>query len=75
MERATKLLSRMVPISEFSRGGSARAFGRVEDGLPIIVMRSNSPIAVIVTVEDYERFTAAEERLAKLEPAEASTEA
>ena len=67
MARITELMNRMVPISSFSRGGTAKAFDMVNDGKPVLVLRKNNPIAVIITPEEYDRLTDAADRLQKLE--------
>lgn len=53
--------SRLVPVSELSRGKSARAFDAVKDG-PVIILQRSRPIAVVLSVEDYERMRRAAER-------------
>lgn len=70
MARLSELMNRMIPISVFSRGGSAKAFDMVETGKPVIVLRNNSPIAVLVTPAEYDRMQDAVERLAELEAKE-----
>jgi prevent-host-death family protein len=51
----------MVPISQFSQGKATQVFARVKDNDPVVVLRNNQPIGVIVTVEDYRRMSEAEE--------------
>ncbi|PJM74032.1 prevent-host-death family protein [Bifidobacterium primatium] len=60
----TSILDNLVPVSEFSHGGASRAFNRVGDGNPVVVMKNNKPSAVIISPDDYRRFTEAEENFA-----------
>ncbi|WP_190972540.1 type II toxin-antitoxin system prevent-host-death family antitoxin [Bifidobacterium myosotis] len=53
--------SRLIPVSELSRGKSAKAFDAVKDG-PVIVLQRSRPIAVVLSVSDYERLRRAAER-------------
>ena len=63
MAKITDLMERMVPISEFSRGGSAKAFNLVKEGKPVVVMRNNVPIAIVIEPAEYDRLIEAEEQL------------
>lgn len=60
----TVSLDKLVSISELSHGGVGRAISRVGDGDPVVVMKNNKPAAVIITPDDYRRFTEAEEDFA-----------
>ena len=57
-------LDNLVSVSELSHGGVSRTLGRVSDDNPVVVMRNNKPAAVVITPEDYKRFTEAEENFA-----------
>lgn len=60
----TVSLDNLVSISELSHGGVGRAIARVGDGNPIVVMKNNKPAAVVITPDDYRRYTEAEEDFA-----------
>jgi prevent-host-death family protein len=49
----SEVLERLVPITQFNKGKSSRLFSRVQKGEPLIVMKNNNPIAVIISPEDY----------------------
>lgn len=61
---ATVSIDNLVSVSELSHGGVSKALGRVADGNPLVVMRNNKPAAVVVTPDDYRRYTEAEEDFA-----------
>ena len=60
----TVALDNLVSVSELSHGGASRAISRVGNDNPVVVMRNNKPAAVIISPEDYKRFTKAEEDFA-----------
>ncbi|MBT1170656.1 type II toxin-antitoxin system Phd/YefM family antitoxin [Bifidobacterium sp. SO4] len=60
----TVSLDNLVSVSELSHGGVSRTLGRVSDNNPVVVMRNNKPAAVVITPDDYRRFTEAEEDFA-----------
>ena len=60
----TVSLDNLVSVSELSHGGASRALSRVSNNNPIVVMRNNKPAAVVITPEDYKRYTEAEENFA-----------
>lgn len=64
MAAAMHLLERLVPISDFSHGGAGKAFKRVSNNNPLVVLKNNKPEAVIISPEDYTRLTEAEENFA-----------
>ena len=57
-------LDNLVSVSELSHGGVSRTLSRVSDDNPIVVMRNNKPAAIVITPDDYKRFTEAEENFA-----------
>ncbi|KAB8289080.1 toxin-antitoxin system subunit antitoxin [Bifidobacterium ramosum] len=57
-------LDNLVSVSELSHGGVSRTLGRVSDDNPVVVMRNNKPAAVVITPDDYKRYTEAEENFA-----------
>ncbi len=60
----TVSLDNLVSVSELSHGGVSRTLGRVSDNNPVVVMRNNKPAVVVITPEDYRRYTEAEENFA-----------
>ncbi len=70
MSEATVPLDTMVSISTFSRGGASTAFSKVENGVPVTVMKNNQPAYIVISTDDYRRFLENEERLASLEARE-----
>jgi PHD/YefM family antitoxin component YafN of YafNO toxin-antitoxin module len=60
----TLSLDNLVSVSELSHGGVSRAFGRVTDDNPLVVMRNNKPAVIVITPDDYRKFTAVEEDFA-----------
>ena len=47
------MLERLVPITQFNKGKASQLFSRVQTGEPLIVMKNNNPIAVVISPEDY----------------------
>lgn len=60
-------LDTMVPISKFGRGGASREFAKVENGVPVTVLRNSEPVYFIVSAHDYRIFRENEIKLANLE--------
>ncbi|RSX50262.1 type II toxin-antitoxin system prevent-host-death family antitoxin [Bifidobacterium callimiconis] len=52
-------LDNLVSVSELSHGGVSRTLSRVTDDNPVVVMRNNKPAAVVITPDDYRRYTEA----------------
>lgn len=50
---------RTVPVSDFSRGKAAQAFDAARHQ-PVFVYSRSKPIAVIVSIEEYERLRLAD---------------
>lgn len=61
---ATIALDNIMSVSELSHGGVSKAVNRIGDGNPIVVMRNNKPAAIIITPDDYRRYTEADEDFA-----------
>ncbi|NEG69739.1 type II toxin-antitoxin system Phd/YefM family antitoxin [Bifidobacterium choloepi] len=57
-------LDNLVSVSDLSHGGASKTLNRVADNNPVVVMRNNRPAAVMITPEDYKRFTEAQEDFA-----------
>lgn len=49
----SEVLERLVSITQFNKGKASQLFSRVQTGEPLIVMKNNSPIAVVISPEDY----------------------
>ena len=47
-------IKRVVSITLFNKGQASRQFRRVQDEGSLVVIKNNSPIAVIVSPEEYE---------------------
>ncbi|MBW3092509.1 type II toxin-antitoxin system Phd/YefM family antitoxin [Bifidobacterium sp. 82T10] len=57
-------IDNLVSVSELSHGGVSRTLARVTDDNPVVIMRNNKPAAVVITPDDYKRYTEAEEDFA-----------
>jgi len=78
-------LKRMVPITLFNRGQATKIFDRVKSEGQLVVLRNNTPEAIILspdeftrmaeTVEDYRLLLLAQQRLANNNEANAISEA
>lgn len=60
MSATSSLLDNIVSISSFGRGKASMNFEKVKSG-PLIVMKNNTPEAVIVTADEYKRLVNKEE--------------
>ena len=60
------VLNRLVPITSFNKGHASKIFERARSAGPLFVLKNNAPEAVIVSPEDYERMSEAEENYALL---------
>ena len=61
MASTVDFMHRLVPITQFNKGQASRIFDRVRDERQIIVLKNNTPSAVIISPEEYERFAEMEE--------------
>lgn len=61
MALAADIIDNIVPVSTFSRGGASRAFAKVRDDAPVVVVKNNAPIAVVSTPKEYAYLTELEE--------------
>ncbi len=48
------MLRHTVSITQFNKGKAAQLFSRVKKGEPLVVLKNNAPVAVVVSPEDYE---------------------
>ena len=60
------VLNRLVPITSFNKGHASKIFERARSSGPLFVLKNNVPEAVIISPEDYERMSEAEENYALL---------
>jgi PHD/YefM family antitoxin component YafN of YafNO toxin-antitoxin module len=60
----TVSLDNLVSVSDLSHGGVSRTLNQVSDNNPVVVMRNNKPSAIIISPEDFKRYTQAEEDFA-----------
>ncbi len=49
----TNVLERLIPITNFNKGKASQLFSRVQKGETLIVIKNNSPIAVVISPEEY----------------------
>ncbi len=66
MVRKTDLLDSLVPITQFNRGQASRIFDRLHNERQLVVLKNNQPAAIILSPEEYSRFTTLEENYALL---------
>lgn len=48
------MLKHLVSITQFNKGKASQLFSRVKKGEPLVVLKNNSPVAVVISPEDYE---------------------
>lgn len=49
----TKMLKQLIPISQFNKGKASQLFSRVQKGEVLVVLKNNSPVAVVISPEEY----------------------
>ena len=49
----TKVLKQLIPITQFNKGKASQLFSRVQNGEVLVVLKNNSPIAVVISPEEY----------------------
>jgi antitoxin StbD len=77
-------LNSLVPISLFNQGKAAQVFNRLKDTHQLVVMKNNTPAAIILSTAEYARLSdiaenhqlllTAQERLQNSNPANALSE-
>lgn len=60
-------LDTIVPISNFSKGSSAKEFAKVANGVPVTVLKNSEPTYFIINAHDYREFRNMERRLENYE--------
>jgi PHD/YefM family antitoxin component YafN of YafNO toxin-antitoxin module len=66
----SEALNSMVPISQFNKGLASKIFDRLKVERQLVVLKNNTPTAVIVSPEEYARLADAEENLYLLQISE-----
>ncbi len=51
--KITDIFGHMIPITQFNKGKASQLFSRVQTGEPLIVLKNNSPVAIIISPEEY----------------------
>lgn len=50
----SRMINHIVPITQFNKGKASQLFSRVSHGETLLVIKNNSPVAVILSPEEYE---------------------
>ena len=50
----TSVLKLLIPITQFNKGKASQLFSRVQKGETLVVLKNNTPVAVVISPEDYE---------------------
>ncbi len=61
MAFTTEMLNSLIPITQFNKGQASRIFDRLHTERQLIVLKNNSPSAVILSPEEYARLSEIEE--------------
>ena len=48
------MLKLLIPITQFNKGKASQLFSRVQKGETLVVLKNNTPVAVVISPEDYE---------------------
>jgi prevent-host-death family protein len=48
------VLKQLVPITQFNKGKASQLFSRVQKGETLVVIKNNTPVAVVISPEEYE---------------------
>lgn len=48
------MLKQLVPITQFNKGKASQLFSRVQKGETLVVIKNNTPVAVVISPEEYE---------------------
>ena len=55
------VLESLVPITQFNRGQASRIFDKLQTKNQLIVLKNNQPIAIILSLEEFNRLNEIEE--------------
>lgn len=47
------LFEKIVPITQFNKGQASPLFSRAQKGETLLVVKNNSPVAVVLSLEEY----------------------
>ena len=61
MTTRANMLQSLVSISQFSKGQATKVFGRLRNEPQLIVLKNNTPEAVLLSPEEYMRLSEIEE--------------
>lgn len=50
----SRMIHHIVPITQFNKGKASQLFSRANHGETLLVIKNNSPVAVILSPEEYE---------------------
>lgn len=56
MSIVTVPINTIVPISSFSRGSASKQFSKVENGVPVTVLKNNEPKYFIISSHDFKMY-------------------
>lgn len=48
------LLGHIIPITQFNKGKASQLFSRASRGETLLVMKNNTPVAIVLSPEEYE---------------------
>ena len=48
------MINHIIPITQFNKGKASQLFSRANHGETLLVIKNNSPVAVILSPEEYE---------------------
>ena len=49
----SKVFKQLIPITQFNKGKASQLFARVQKGETLVVLKNNSPVAVVISPEEY----------------------
>lgn len=61
MAIVTNMLNCLIPITQFNKGQASRIFDRLRTEKQLVVLKNNTPSAVILSPEEYTRLAEIEE--------------
>lgn len=61
MANSANMINKLVPISDFNKGQASKIFDRLGKEKSLVVLKNNSPSAVILSPEEYSRLVEIEE--------------
>ncbi len=52
--KVTKVIKQMTSITHFNKGKASKLFSKVKKGDPLIVVKNNIPVAIIISPDEYD---------------------